>query len=236
MTNRNHLLTTLITLSIACGCGGSEPAAANQSAAVTSSTFTAQLQRDEASVAALDANFFSSTSGYDSLSSQPALPQSEVLPGSDLDSALQWAIQNGFASNANRVDMSGTRVIVLLAQVDMDQQLFVYHCETQKEMAHKDAAYAGPGLWFYDAQATALKAMQLEADQLSSTPIDGTPEVVLQAISSPVAYGAMTVAGETVYLVGYAAGSDLDVQALRPDGVLIDYGACMNGQGQVAWR
>lgn len=235
MKTRVSLLVNLVALSLGCGGGVGERTAGTQSAAVTGSNFAEQLQRDEASLATLDANFFSNTTGYDSLSNQPELPQSDVLAGSDLDKALQWATGNGFASNANRVGTSGTSVIVLLAQVDMDQQLFVYRSETQEEMAYKDTTYPAPGQWAYDIQAAALKTMSLDASQLSPTPIDGTPDVVLHAVSAPVAYGVMTVAGETVYVVGYKAGNDLDIQVLRPDGTLIDSGVFTNGQGTVAW-
>jgi hypothetical protein len=103
-------------------------------------------------------------------------------------------------------------------------------------MAHKDTTYPVAGQWASDIQVAALKTLSLDASQLSPTPVDGMPDAVVHGVMfAPVAYGAMTAAGETVYVVGYKAGNDLDIQVFRPDGTEIESGVFTNGQGTVRW-
>jgi hypothetical protein len=232
-------LFSLVATSVGCG-GASGTGLGTAQGAATDSDFTQRLKHDEAATAALDAQFFVSDVGYDSVTQQPAIQPSDVIPGSDLDTAYKNAAPGADVVYLNRVTANGFELIVMSGQSDNDLNVSVFHPQTQQAIAHK-LDYYSAGLWTYDVQVEALKATTLDATQFTATQVPGTPDAVVQAFkynfgASTPSFSLATVASEQVYLAAAGSAGNLSVWAFRPDGAVVDYGSQASGQSTVAWR
>jgi hypothetical protein len=231
----------LIVSAFACGPANAPSTSNTQGASTSDSDVTQLLHEDEARTAALDNQFFFNDVGYDSVSQQPAVQTSELIAGSDLAGDQEYDSRQGFLQGVYRVTTGGYQLIVLLANEDMDQQVRVYHPETQAELAAKEVYdYYLLGRWTYDVQVKALGTTIVDATKFTADPVPGTPTEVQQAEASlppqgPSSYGQTTVAGETVYLMAQLNSGKLLVTAYRPDGSVVGRGSQAAGQSSVTW-